>query len=338
MNSFATTFSPAPSPPLCDARGHLTPEAVGWSPRPLLDCALPSCYGRRKRWNHWCITSPDWALSLTVADFDYVGYGAVHFLDLHSGQTMARTQLRPFARGCRLPDTPQESHEFCHPHLNLRVDEQPGRLRLSLCAPSIGQGKSLQVALDIQRPTHLDSMNLAAPLPGGGFHACSRQLGLPARGSVQLGDQQYPCTPGQSFAALDFGRGIWPLHSRWTHAAFSAPGGIAGSFGSGWAEHCGLNENALWFGGELLPMNSTVCIEPPAESSQDHWRLNSADDSVALIFSPQQQHQIRPQLGPFYTDTQQWFGRFDGTLRGPAGECVPVSGALGWLGETRTRW
>ena len=26
--------------------------------------------GRRKRWNHWCITTPQWTLSLTQADLD----------------------------------------------------------------------------------------------------------------------------------------------------------------------------------------------------------------------------------------------------------------------------
>lgn len=336
MTSFA---SPAPFPlqPLCDAQGRLMPEAVGCSSRPQVDCTLHGHLGRRKRWNHWCITTPQWMLSLTLADLDYLGYGAIYFLDLETGQAVAHSRVRPFAVGCHLPDQPLESHEFDHSRLQLRIDEHPGRLRLTAAAPDIG-GQALQVALDIQRPAHLQSMNLVAPLQGGGFHATCRQLGLPAGGSLQLGRKQYLCAPGQSFAALDFGRGVWPLCSYWRRAAFAAPGGIAGNFGSGWLEHSGLSENALWFGGELHLLDSPLHMERSSHIPLPPWRLDSEDGQVALRFTPRQLHRACPKLGPFYADTRQWFGLYDGVLRGPRGERVPVDGALGWLGETHARW
>jgi len=337
MNSFTNDFAPAPLQPLCDALGRLDPDVIGWSRRPQLLCALPAHFGRRKRWNHWCITTPRWVLSLTVADLDYVGYGAAYFLDLETGRSVAHTLLRPFGYGCDLPETPLESHEFCHPRLHLKVSEHLGRVRLTVAAPDIG-GQPLQVALDIQRPTHLDSVNLVVPFASRGFHATCRQLGLPANGSVQLGRQHYHCVPGQSFAALDFGRGVWPFHSHWMRAAFAAPGGIAGNFGSGWTDHSGLSENALWFGGELLHLNCPVQIEQLPGNGLPHWRLSTTDRRVDLTFTPRQQHQARPQIGPLYADTRQWFGHFDGTLRGPGGACVPVAGALGWLGKTDARW
>ena len=59
---------------------------------------------------------------------------------------------------------------------------------------------------------------------------------------------------------------------------------------------------------------------------------------MQLTFTPRQRHQAYRRLGPFYADTQQWFGHFEGVLRGPEGERVPVNNALGWLGETRARW
>ncbi|NQD91956.1 DUF2804 domain-containing protein [Pseudomonas sp. CrR25] len=336
MNSFTH-----PQPPtlieLCDAQGRLNPHAVGWSPRPQLDFSLPGHYGRRKRWNHWCITTPQWMLSLTQADLDYLGYGAAYFLDLESGQAVEHSQLRWLARGCRLPDQPQQSHEFCHPRLQFRFSEHPGRLRLTVAAPDIG-GQPLQVALDIQRPAHLDSVNLAAPLGPRGFHATCRQLGLPTNGSVQLGRQQYRCVAGQSFAAMDFGRGVWPLRSHWTRAAFAAPGGIAGNFGAGWTDYSGLSENALWFGGELQHLDCPVHIEQSPLSPLAPWRLSTADARVELTFTPRQHHQACPRLGPFFADTRQWFGHFDGVLRGPLGERVPVDSALGWLGATNARW
>ncbi len=337
MSNLSTAFTTDPWLPLCDAKGQLLPQAVGWSTRPQIQCAMPGHYGRRKRWNHWCVTTPDWMLSLTVADLDYLGYGAAYFLDLHTGHAVAHTQLRAFARGCTLPDTPLQGHIFQNQRLQIRVDEHPGRARLVATVPDIG-GQALQVALDVQRPTHLDSVNLVVPFSAGGFHATSRHVGLPVSGDVQLGSTHYRCEPGKSFAALDFGRGVWPLNTHWTRAVFAAPGGIAGNFGSGWTDNTGLSENALWFGGELLHVTSPLTIAGNPHTPLAPWQLSSEDERLALVFTPRQQHIARPQVGPFYAETKQWFGQFDGVLRGPKGERVPVDGALGWLGTTNARW
>lgn len=130
--------SPPPLRNLCDGQGRLDPRAIGWSTRPRVFCRIPGHFGRRKRWNHWCIVSPGWMLSLTVADLDYLNYGAAYFLDLASGQAVAHTQIRFFGHGCQLPDEPQASHAFEHPRLQLRFDEQPGRLRITGQAPDLG--------------------------------------------------------------------------------------------------------------------------------------------------------------------------------------------------------
>jgi hypothetical protein len=337
MNSFTHPLAAPEAQPLCDARGRLLPEAVGWSPRPLVHCALPGNRGRRKRWNHWCITTPDWMLTLTFADLDYLSYGAVYFLDLHSGKPACNTRIRPFGLGSQLPDTPLESHAFQHARLQLKADDRGGAVRLTAAATDIG-GQPLQIALDVQRPAHLESVNLVCPMGRRTFHASCRQLGLPVSGNLQLGGRQYLCTPGQSFASLDFARGVWPLHSHWTRAAFAAPGGIAGNFGGGWCEHSGLSENALWFGGELLHLEEQVHIEQSPKGPLEPWRLSSPSGQVELCFSPRQQHRSCPRLGPFHADTRQWFGSFDGVLRNADGEKVPVSSAYGWLGETHARW
>ncbi|MBB2497153.1 DUF2804 domain-containing protein [Aquipseudomonas ullengensis] len=337
MNSFTHAPLSEPAQPLCDARGHLDPAAVGWSPRPLVHCALPRNLGRRKRWNHWCITTPQWMLSLTFADLDYLSYGAAYFLDLETGKSVSHTQLRPFGHGSQLPDSALESHAFSHSRLQLKADDRGNAVRLTVVAPDIG-GQALHVALEIQRPAHLDSVNLVCPMGGRTFHATSRQLGLPVSGSLQLGGQQYNCSPGQSFASLDFGRGVWPLNSHWKRAAFAAPGGIAANFGSGWTDHSGLSENALWFGGELLHLDQPVQIEHMRQDPLAPWHLHSANEQVDLTFTPLQLHQACPKFGPFFADTRQWFGRFHGTLLDQNGGKVPVAGAHGWLGATQARW
>ncbi len=323
--------------PLCLANGQLNPAAIGWSHLPDLNYALHGNLGRRKRWNHWCVVNPQWMLAISLADFDYVGYAAVYFLDMSTGETFTHAQLKPFARGCHLPDSPMQSHSYQSAALDIRVNELPGRARLSVAVTNLA-GLPLAAELEFLRPAHLDAVNLVAPMVGQNFQATCRQVGLPASGQVQLGQQLFQCTLGQSFAALDFSRGVWPLNSQWTRATFAAPGGLAGNFGAGWAAPGEPNENALWFGGKLTRLNLPVDIQPCGNERLDSWQLSSACRRVELTFSPQQLHRVQPRLGLFFVDNQQWFGRFDGSLCNPYNERVPVVGALGWLGSTNARW
>ncbi|WP_435605521.1 DUF2804 domain-containing protein [Pseudomonas knackmussii] len=332
-----TSQAHLPPSSLCDPFGRLRPEAIGWSVHPQLNCALPGPRGRRKRWNHWCLIAPGWMLSLTVADLDYLGYGALYFLDLNSGNAVSRTLISPLGHGCRLPDRPNQSHAFRHDRLNLSFDDQGGRLLISADACDL-DGQSLALALEVQRPPHLESVNLVVPMGGRHFHACSRQMGLPFSGSLQLGGKTYSTQPGQSFAALDFGRGVWPFRSAWTRAAFAAPGGIAGNFGAGWTDRSDEKENALWFGGELQRLAGEVEIRQTPHDPLGPWLLVSADQRVNLRFTPRKLHRAAPRLGPLYSETSQWFGHYDGFLRTADGEQVPVRQALGWIGATQARW
>ncbi|MOA44222.1 hypothetical protein D3C78_1664610 [compost metagenome] len=79
-------------------------------------------------------------------------------------------------------------------------------------------------------------------------------------------------------------------------------------------------------------------IRQPADGEQAPWNLSSACGSVELLFIPRKLHRACPTLACLYSDTRQWFGRFDGFLRNAAGTRVPVAGALGWIGETNARW
>lgn len=334
MNSPALAFSQTE---LCLSNGNLNPQAIGWSHRPHIHCALPHNKGRRKRWNHWCFTSPKWMLSITQADFDYVGYAAAYFLDLETGKSVAHSQLRLLGRGCELPDEPMQSHAFNHSKLSFQLNEYPGRASLSVSAADIG-GTTLHVLLDIHRPPHIDSVNLVAPMGANSFHATCRQLALPITGTVQVGERVYTCEAEHSYGAMDFGRGVWPVASSWRRATFATAGGIAGNFGTQWTDYSGLSENALWFGGELCHIDCPIDITRQEQTPLATWHLKTADQRVNLSFTPLQRHRAHRKLGPLFADTRQWFGHFNGELLNPQGKRVPVQAALGWLGATDARW
>ena len=64
---------------LCDARGRLAAGAAGWSRHPLHRANLKGPWGRRKRWEYWCVTTPElstrskaWVTTRAVLESAYV--------------------------------------------------------------------------------------------------------------------------------------------------------------------------------------------------------------------------------------------------------------------------
>src|SRR5437773_6301243 len=105
---------------LCRPDGHLNPEAVGWARQPVHRCVLPGTWGRRKRWDYWCVTTPTHILSVTYADVDYLGLADVWFLDVASGRVANRSAVSPLGRAFSLPDRAGGS-SMSYEGLGLRV-------------------------------------------------------------------------------------------------------------------------------------------------------------------------------------------------------------------------
>ena len=41
--------------PLCDKKGNLNPEAIGYARKPIIDCNLSGHFMRKKKRNYWCV-------------------------------------------------------------------------------------------------------------------------------------------------------------------------------------------------------------------------------------------------------------------------------------------
>ena len=53
--------------------GRLNPESIGWSRQPVQVSNLHGYALRKKRWNYWCVVTPDSLFSVTLSNVDYMG-------------------------------------------------------------------------------------------------------------------------------------------------------------------------------------------------------------------------------------------------------------------------
>ncbi|MFH2007238.1 MAG: DUF2804 domain-containing protein, partial [bacterium] len=267
---------------LCDPEGRLNPEAVGWSRRPLHRCNLRGAWGRKKRWEYWCVTTEDLLLSVTYADLDYLGLATVLFHDLRTGRSAEKGVLIPGAVGFRLSETVSgQSVRFRFPGLALDLVEEPDGTRLSVRFRNL-RGQRLAADVLVQRPTDHETLNVVVPWSGGRFQFTSKQNTLPAVGEVTLDGRRFAFGPhNQAFGCLDFGRGIWPTDTVWNWGSASGVQGgrtertVGLQLGGQWTDGTGQTENGLVVDGRLSKIHEDVRFAFDPVHPLRPWRIET---------------------------------------------------------------
>ena len=325
---------------LCLDNGRLNPDAVGWSRQPLHVCNLRGRLFRKKRYEYWCVMGERFLFSPTIANIDYAAFGNAYFLDYASKRVADATALRLFDRGFPMPDTVAGDVVFAKRGFRLAfVDTSFGR-RIEFDADSVS-GLPMTARLDIRRPASHETLNVLVPWNDRTFQFTSKQNTLAATGFVRWGSEEFTFAPEETWAVLDFGRGIWPYRTRWNWSAFSGRCGtrtVGVNMGAKWTDGTGANENGICIDGKLHKLHEDVIFEYTPPDFMRPWRIHTRNtDAIDLEFVPFHEKRSRANLGILSASTVQCFGRFKGVLRA-GGETFTVADFRGWAEEVAMRW
>jgi len=224
---------------LCDSRGNLNPAAIGWSRHPLHNCNLQRHWPRKKRWNYWCVVSPTHLFSVTLSDVDYLGLPFIYLLDFSTKQFAEKTLLKPFGAGCDLPPQVNADVVYDDPAMPISMLQNNSGVQIKVGCPDF-EGRPLKVDLQVHYPQDHETLNVVIPWSNNRFQFTSKQNTLPAEGVIQWGDDLIEFNRVDTFACLDFGRGVWPFECFWNWSNFStrlADGRTVGvNLGAGWTD------------------------------------------------------------------------------------------------------
>ena len=325
---------------LCDKEGHLNPEAVGWSRRPVHRCNVHGRFPRKKKWDYWCITGDRFLFSATIAHIDYISLGALYFLEYDTGRFAEQAGVKFFSRLPEMGETVESTLSFSQGKLQLLFECVETNTFMSIRSKRFA-GKPLDATITIKRPEGQESLNVVIPWSSRRFQFTSKQECLPARGAITWGDEQFVFTPGTTFACLDFGRGIWPYRTAWNWASFSGYSGddvVGINMGAKWTDGTGMNENGILLNGRLHKIFGDIVFEYDSGDFMKPWRMKTVDnDMVDLEFTPFFDRAGAANLLLVSANTHQMFGHYRGQLN-VDGRTVPIDAMLGWAEEHKARW
>jgi len=327
---------------LCTPRGRLRKSAVGWSRQPLHRSNIRGHWPRKKRWNYWAVTSDKYLFSATVANLDYLGVVFVYFLDFETRRFIEKTITVPLGRGCDLPETVEGDIRFRHDRMSVNLLDAPvGGTQIGARAARFG-GEPLEADIAVTRPVGHETLNVVIPWSRDRFQFTSKQNTLPAAGVVRIGDAEYVFEEGNSFACLDYGRGVWPMSSFWNWGAGSGlqNGRTVGlNLGGGWTDGTGMTENGICVDGRLTKIGDDLDLDYDPSDYLRPWTVRtSGSQRVDLRLEPFYERVAKTDLKLFKSEVHQVFGHYSGTVVTETDEAVTIDGLIGWVEQHEARW
>ena len=286
------------------------------------------------------------ALALTISDNRYMGMDSISLIDLWEGWQVTRSPMRLMPLGGT--GLPQSS---------LRGSCARAGRGYGLLFQHEGEGRTLHAHMDRFRDGQaLDAQILLTQEPEesivmctpfekpGQFYFNQKINCMRAQGKVTLGDREYVFDPEDSFAVLDWGRGVWTCRGTWYWG--SASGMVDGvpfgfNIGYGFGDTSAATENALFYGGKLHKL-SQVTFHIPRKNGREHylapWTFDSDDRRFRMKFRPILDRAACPSAGVVRSGQHQVFGSFTGTAVLDDGTAVRLKELLGFAEKVDDRW
>ena len=335
---------------LCDSRGRLNPEAVGWARHPYPVMNVHGNFPFRKSLERWEVHAPEGVLSAACALSDHTALIRAEFVRAGNSGAVSRSVSRGFpeARRFSLPERWSAPVALEMDGVSLSVtpavldgDVEPGPEREGV-AGRIGRGirklkervtrkgmvdrmavsftgdngEPVRADISATRAVEQESLNVMAAWTRRRFVWVSRTVYPECSGQVSLVGGDVLFTPGRSATVREVVRGVFPLQMSGQRAVCLYRSGkeFCGLMaGTDWARGTGMNENALLLGGRLYKLFDAVRFVP-GQGGQLALRTLSSS-AVDLVFEPQHESVAEGKFLFLRVFTRRRTGVFSGEIR-----------------------
>ena len=332
--------------PLLDAAGNLSEPGYARTMLPRYRRAdIRAGKLRIKEWDYYLINNGRFALALTVADNGYMGMDSVSLLDFEEGWeiTTSPMSLLPLGR-LRMPETSLcgDVRHGGKRHALAFENDGGGRRVLTAQMEDFGPGGALSAQIELSEPPE-ESMVICTPFGKKGHFYFNQKINcLRASGEVSYGGRVYRFDPAESFAVLDWGRGVWTYHNTWYWG--SASGAVDGvpfgwNIGYGFGDCSAATENMLFYNGKAHKLSRVFFHIPGGEKDfLSPWTFDSDDGRFTMDFVPVLDRASCTDLKLIKSDQHQVFGRFTGTAVLDDGTEIRVKDFPGFAEKVENKW
>ena len=332
--------------PLLDRQGNLTEPGYAKKLLPVYRRRdIRAGKSRIKEWDYYLINNGRFALALTVADNGYMGMDSISLLNFEEVWEITKSPMSLFPLGSiRLPES-SETGDARHGGKGYALSfthTGPGCRRLEARMDSFGPEGALEARIDLSDEPE-ESMVICTPFDKSAHFYYNQKINcMRASGEVRYGARVYRFDPAESFAVLDWGRGVWTYHNTWYWG--SASGQVEGvpfgwNIGYGFGDTTQAAENMLFYGGRAHKLNRISFHIPGGEKDfMAPWKFSSDNGRFLMDFVPVLDRASCTDLKLIKSDQHQVFGRFTGFAVLDDGRRIEVEDFPGFAKKVEKKW
>jgi len=332
--------------PLLDGKGNLTEAGYAKKLLPVYrreDIKINAL--RIKEWDYYLINNGRFALALTIDDNGYMGLDSISLLNFEEGWEITDSPMCFMPLGKRkLPETSAVGDIAVsgkNYYISFKNDGSGTRI---LTADMLNFGKKGHLTAKIElTDTPEESMVIATPFGKPGCFYYNQKINcLRPKGEVTFDGRTYVFDPEDSFAVLDWGRGVWTYHNTWYWG--SASGAVNGvpfgwNIGYGFGDTSAASENMLFYNGKAHKLSQVKFNIPGGEKDfMSPWTFTSDDGRFEMDFVPVLDRASCTDVKLIKSDQHQVFGRFTGKAILDDGTVIEIRDFPGFAEKVENKW
>lgn len=317
--------------------GKFNRPAHGWARQPIIDTSAingETFNGLNRRWEYWCVLTPDHILAFSIANIDFAAPASVFVFDRKTNTCVASHAISGSQEAMVLPKNVEDGPASCkHEELEVTIDQVEGGTRLRAKIP----GASFDVFAE--RPEGHERLAVVVPWDDVLFQYTVKDLSRPATGTVTIGDETFGLPKGESWAILDHGRGRWPHEVHWNWGASCGrltDGRVFGmQIGDKWTDGTGSVENSFLLEKKLYKISEKLKWEYDTEDYMKPWKVSGGGLDATL--TPFYDKITRIRTDRVTSNTDQAFGLFSGSFN-TGSEVVHFKDIIGFAEDVTKVW
>jgi len=310
------------------------------------DIAVPAW--RVKEWDCYVVNNQDYGMVIIISDAGMVGNLFVSVVDFHAQTTLVKTVITPFPLGkWNLPATSDAGHvEHRFGGMNLGFYHGGSKRVLRGIVQGFGPEKQeLRIDLTLTDLPE-ETMVIATPLGKPGHFYYNQKINcMRVSGTATAGNQVWAFDPADSFATLDWGRGVWTYENTWLWSSLNTALPDGSSFGwnlgYGFGDTTAASENMLIHNGKAHKLEEVEFQLPQKDGADDFlspWKFTSSDGRLEMDFAPVYDNANINDFGVICMSGHQVFGKFTGRAILDDGTAIDLVDRMGFVEKYHNKW
>lgn len=273
-----------------------TLAVTGWARRNLFDYdrKAVASKGRLKEWDFYQISNGIYLVQISFFNIALASAASATLIDMRSGKKIASASVNLFTRNRYiLPPKSDTPNYFRYDKNGCYLEFDTGRNSRKLLFGGKAAGRKLRMKFKMSWREDAENITIVTPFDKSDkcFFLTTKQNCMPCEGTVSWGNKEISFSADNTFAVLDWGRGVWPHKNvwYWGNGATYIDGRIFG-FEITWkiGNESNATETCLFYDGKAHKIGAVDVEKFPGENNSwmKPWHFTSDDGRFDVTMTP----------------------------------------------------